>query len=257
MRRILTLGVLACVCIANAGIPFVGPGINTHGQLLPVDKLRAIGVRWVRGDLPAGEVNEHKIREFLAHYRGMPVLWILSQQTRNAPAVAQQLVKWGVSDLEIANEPDLPDFNIEKRPWSGAQYGRWFKAVRQAVGPDVRLYGPVLSGYSASFIDEALRAGMSPAAIDIHGYSIANLPSFVDSATNRWKLPVIVSEIGPHARDGNPANLYLAWKRAMGERPWCWYDGPKTDWRGLFDHERGNRWSRPTPVYHSIVAGLR
>jgi hypothetical protein len=257
MRRILTLFFIACVAAANAGIPFTGPGVNTHGQLLPVDKLRAIGIRWVRGDLPVKDVSEQSVKEFLGHYRGMPVLWILSQHSRNAPDMAKRLVRWGVTDIEVSNEPDLAAFNLERRPWSGTEYGRWFGAIRRAVGPNVRLYGPVLSGYSATFIDDAIRAGMSTVAIDVHGYNIGNLPAFVDSVANRWKLPVIVSEIGVESRDANPANHFLAWKRAMGDRPWCWYDGPKTDWRGLFDQDSGsNRWSRPTNVYRSIVAGL-
>jgi hypothetical protein len=241
----------------TATIPFTGPGVNTHAMLLPVDKLRDIGIRWIRADLPVREFDEHRLKELLNHYRGMPVLWMLTQLSPTSVDDAKKLVDWGFTDIECGNEPDLDLFNPGRRAWTPEQYAHWFTSIRQAVGNRARLYGPVTCTWTPAYIQQAFDAGMRPDGMAFHGYSVHNLADIADYAQSRWSLPTIVTEVGPHPNSGDVATAFMDLKNQMGERPWCWYDGPKTDWRGLFDSRQYDKNWQPTPLYNEILRRTR
>src|SRR3954447_18083039 len=104
MRKLILLTFLGLAGLAAAH-PFVGPGLNTSSKMLPIDKLRSIGVRWVRCD---AVLSEEETRQVVRHYRnaGMPQLWILVQWDKNPESTMRMLWRSGVRDVEIYNEPE-------------------------------------------------------------------------------------------------------------------------------------------------------
>src|SRR5579862_1634924 len=159
IRRILLLGFLAgSVAIAVAVYAFArgaaqltlsapknslppsriaGIGINCHSESLPVDDLKAIGVSWVRIDVPGGPSTFGRIKPLVDHYRDFGQLWVLPQSAGDVGQAAKVLVAAGVTEIEVFNEPDLNGI-------TPSSYVRSFRAVRQAVGASARLYGQSL-----------------------------------------------------------------------------------------------------------------
>ena len=244
-------------------MPFSGPGLNTHGQLLPVDKIKAIGIRWVRGDAAPDQVTEESVKRFLKHYRGMPVLWIIQQKTPDAPKVALDLIRWGVTDLELGNEPERPEFSPDGTAWTGARYGKWFAAIRKSVSGRARLYGPATGVYLPDFNANAIRAGMKADFISWHGYGrdLAAISRVYGDVSKRFGKQSINTEVGfgegpNYPVKLHPADAFIAAKKLFGNRPWCYYDGPNgnADKRvGLFEWDpvRGN-WEKVTETYRRI-----
>lgn len=236
-------------------MPFAGAGVNTHGQLLPLDKLRAIGIGWVRADVPVSENSEDRFRQVLGHYKGMPVVWTLSQKDPHPDRTARLLVKCGCKDIEVFNEVDLSAFNPEKRPWTPREYAKRFAVVRKAVGKSARLYGPATSTWMPSFIGTAIHYGMQADGISFHGYGVPELSAAAAETESRWKLPVLITEDA--VLDGSSSAFwFLSRSMEMGRRPWCFYDGPATDARGLFGWSSGYTWDRPTAVYGAILSAV-
>lgn len=243
-------------------MPFTGPGINTHGQLLPVHRLKAIGIRWVRGDWEARELTQERVKAFLKHYKGLPCLITLQQKTPNAPAVARNLVQWGATDLELGNEPERPEFSPDGTAWDGARYGRWFASVHKAVGGRARLYGPATGVWLPEFTAAAVRAGMRADFLSWHGYgrTLSGVKGVYTEARAMFGRESINTEIGFGVGENypvklHPADAYIAAKKAFGNRPWCYYDGPNgnADKRvGLFEWN-GKDWSTVTDTYRRIL----
>ena len=260
------LTVLAAAILINAGsVPFSGPGLNTHGQLLPVDKIKAIGIKWVRGDMPPEQLTERKVKDFVRHYQGMPILWIIQQKTPNAPSVAKDLRSWGITDLEVGNEPDVAEFSSDRRPWTAARYGRWFASIRAEVGSSMRLYGPATGVWMPDFVRGAIDNGMQADAISWHGYAktIVDVAWTSSECERLFKLPSICSEIGFGEGPNYPVKLHPALafmesKRKLGNIAWCYYDGPNgnADKRvGLFEWN-GKNWETTTSTYDQIKAAV-
>lgn len=268
MRNIMLLLLALAATVAGAsGVPFKGPGLNTHGELLPIDKIKAIGIRWVRGDLPPQAVTEQNVKAFLRHYRGMPVLWILQQKTPNGPEVAKKLRSWGITDLEIGNEPEEAQFSDNARGWTAARYGKWFASIRSAVGTSMRLYGPSNGVYRPDYIQEAIDNGMKADAITWHGYwkTINDMAWTAVECERRFHLPSVCSEVALTSKAANyplrahPADTFMDAKTKMGDLAWCYYDGPNANPDksvGLFDWD-GKSWSIPTDTYRRMLANVR
>lgn len=268
MRKLMLLLLAFSACFAGASkIPFSGPGLNTHAQLLPIAKIKAIGIKWVRGDAPPEEVTEARVKGFLRHYRGMPVLWILQQKTRNAPEMAKKLRDWGVTDLEVGNEPDEPKFSSDGRPWSAAKYGKWFASIRKAVGSSMRLYGPATASWQPDYIQQAIANGMQADGVTWHGYwkTINDLAWTAVECERRFHLPSVCSEVGfsfdapNYPLRAHPSDSYLDAKIKMGDLAWCYYDGPNANADktvGLFEWN-GKDWETTTETYRRILDGIR
>jgi hypothetical protein len=266
------LGFLLVVMATFAvALPFAGPGVNTHGQLLPIDKLKAIGVRWVRGDVPAEQNTQETVRAFVRHYRavGMPILWILPQTATDPAAMASDFYHWGVTDVEVSNEPEQGIFNPLQKIWTGTQYGRWFAGISNAIGRKLRLYGPAVGSWDPVFIRDAIRSGMDAQGVTFHGYwrSPEQIEATMYECKGRFGLPAICTEVGFPANlgptaypfGGNSVASFLSMRKVMGSLPWVYYDGPNANEDksvGLFEWT-GSDWSKTTATYDAILKAIR
>jgi hypothetical protein len=235
---------------SSSSSPFVGTGVNTHGELLPVDALRSIGVRWVRADL--NPATPARVLAVMKHYP-WPVYWTLSQQEKDIIQAGNILVDAGATDIGLFNEPDGANtYNpIPGVPIATSIYRDDFQRLRQALGDRARLYAPCTVRYAPLYTTACIRGAM-PDGIDFHGYGSKDLAADWHAANNAFKLPVIVGEdSGPEG--GDAAAWFLMREKQMGLLPWCYYDGPATDARGLFAYD-GHAWTIPTPVYKAILA---
>jgi hypothetical protein len=249
-------------------IPFKGPGLNTHGQRLNLDALHAIGINWVRGDLPPNQ-TEDQVRAFVKHYFGFPILWTIPQTVEDPITLTKNLIRWGITDVEPANEPEQGIFNPEGKVWSPSDAGKWFSAVQKAAKGKLRLYGPSMGRWDPAYIKAFLR-GNTPTGISFHGYysTPQDLEAIMYECKGRFGLPGICSEVGfpshlgtmPYALGGNSAARFLELKRVMGDLPFCWYDGPNSNSDptvGFFDSaDGGATWTVPTQTYRDIQRGL-
>jgi hypothetical protein len=245
-----------------------GVGLNVHLEKLPIADVKALGVKWVRADLGDGPYDKRAMRSTAEHYlnNGLGVLWILKNGNHSPADEARELVNIGVVDIEVLNEPKLAGI-------SPSQYARIFREVRDAVGTRARLYGPCLSTWSAEkyYLDACFQAGVRPDVLTFHGYlqnSPAQLTQWVEEA-KRYGLPVVVSELGFPAYLGDYpyrarmsaslGDLFVRSKRAMGDTPWCWYDGPnpkENQGTGLFDWD-GTGFRKPNAGYRDVINALQ
>lgn len=241
-----------------------GIGLNCHGERLPLDKIKAIGIEWVRLDLSKG-LPLDQIRSLKEYYRDFGQLWIDHQETHDAVGSARLLIEAGVTDIEVYNEPEQDHI-------PPASYAKTFQAVRQAVAGRARLYGPSVGTWTAAkyYVNESIDAGMRPDALSFHGYlprSATELAEWVDDA-RKYGLPVVVSELGfPTYLGALPYRvsmkdsigvLYRKTRDAMSGKPWCFYDGPNPEGdndSGLFDWD-GRAFTKPNHNYRDIVAAL-
>lgn len=241
-----------------------GLGINCHMELLPTSDLKAIGVKWVRLDRGNWKLDRAQIKERLDHYRDFGVLWILGKD--DPVKEARMVADLGVADIEVLNEPKLNSVTVR-------DYAAIFAAVKDAVGNRTRLYGPSLSTWTAErfYLDSALREGIKPDVLSFHAYlqtSPSQIRDWIDQAKT-YGLPVVVTEAGyPNYLGPTPyrarmtdsiADLFMKTKDAMGDTPWCWYDGPNPpgDYgTGLFDWD-GAAYRKPNANYDAILRALR
>lgn len=267
LRPFLILFLALGAVLATAGdIPLAGPGINTHGQCLPIDALRAIGINWVRIDLPPAQVKPDLVKKIKAWYKDFPQLWIVSQSSPNAPSEALLYLDCGITDLECGNEPAEAKFSADNKAWSAERYGKWFKTIRTAVGTRMRLYGPATGTWDPGFISGAIAAGMQADCITWHGYwrTVEQMASTFAECQSRFGLPSVCSEEGTSSIFPSTypvripcASLYVQLKTKLGNLPWCYYDGcngneDKTV--GLFDTaDHAATWTRPTQTYRDIL----
>lgn len=268
MIRRLLFSALITLPALSAALVFKGPGVNTHGMLLPINELRSIGVKWVRAEVIPRDFNRESVVKILDHYRGMPVLWILPQ---SQPASdARVLESWGVTDIEVGNEPEQAVFSPTGVPWTPEQYAKWFVDVKRSA-TKARLYGPATGQWLPDFVARAKAAGMTPTAVTWHGYwkTIPQVKSVFDECQAKFGLPSICSEVGfgtslktrwgrGYPAIGTPSESFAIARSTMKDLAWCWYDGPNANddkTMGLFDWN-GSSWSIPTATYKNIKTRL-
>lgn len=222
---------------------------------MPIVKLRRLLVRWVRLDLPVEQMDREHIMALVQWYKGLPQLWILPQRHPDPLAAVQLMLACGITEIEPGNEPEDGKYNPGGKPWSGATYGAWFAAIRKVVGRRARLYGPANAVYHPDFVKDAIAAGMKADGITFHGYGSPNLNLDAADCTRRFGLQVVISEDGT-PEGVAPASWWQTRGAQMGNRPWCWYDGPDTCPAGLFSRAPSDQWphlSMPTLVYATIA----
>lgn len=243
-----------------------GLGVNCHSQMLPVAKLKSIGVQWVRIDIEPGFETPELIQKLVKHYEDFGQLWILKQHCTDLDGFADELLRLGVSDLEFYNEPNLAGISPE-------EYVQSFRRMKVRLHGRARLYGPCISKWFDfnRYVDECFRLGMDPDVLSIHGYSgdpDRNLNAALDA--EKFGYPVVVSELGyPVDLGGKPyrsiiagrnsvADLFLRTKKLLEGRTWCWYDGPnppEVEGMGLFDFD-GRNFTIPTQSFLIIKSEI-
>lgn len=258
MKRFLVLLIVMIAALTQAANPFAGMGVNTHGQFLPIDKLKAIGCRWVRCEVPVTESTMERIQPVVRYYRdgGLAQYWTVLQTDANAVATVRILIRCGVREINLGNEPDLADFNPGQKSWLGYRYGQWFASVVRGIGfhKGVRFWGPETSTWSPQYITDAIRGGMKAGGISFHGYHVADLAGVYDSAVRKWGVAAVTENAVLDGTD--PALWLVSVGMVMGTRPWVYYDGPETDARGLFAHTSGYTWDGPTKLYQRVLSAL-
>ena len=244
----------------------VGIGLNCHGEKLPLPEVRAIGVTWVRLDLPGNLCTPDRIQDLVNYYRDFGQLWILPHTSTDRIATAKVLMGAGITEIEVFNEPELAKI-------SPADYADTFKAIRAVIGTRARLYGPTISTWTwqRDYLDACLRAGVHPDVLSFHGYhqqTPQRLASWVSEAKS-YGIPVVISELGFPTYLGAMAyrtkmsdslgTLFVKTRDAMkGVAAWCWYDGPNPagdNDSGLFTWtERSGYY--PNHNYRDVVAAI-
>lgn len=245
-------------------------GVNAHLARMPVDQLRAIGVKWVRLDCAPKDMTAERLAPIIAHYKGFGRLWIIPNEAPDPVAIAELLISLGETDLEVFNEPEGPWSWSSGRPMEPETYGKIFAAIASAVHGRARLYGPVTGTWNEDYTRRAMKAGMRTHAIDFHGYWIPpeQLGAAMDRARKISGVRALVSEDGyppflgpaPYRPAGVTAGaMILRLRNALNGRSWCWYDGPATYDGGLFEWT-GPDWTwftKPTATYREVAAAKR
>lgn len=234
----------------------IATGVNTHSMSLPVQDLKSLGVRWVRGDSPKASLSD--LASWQSHYKDFGLFWSLPMDS-TAPDVARELVKLGIVDIGVGNEPDGGWSFPSGVAWTPEQYAKFFVRVRAAVGKNARLYGPACSTWARSqaYTVACLEAGADPDCLDNHLYwsAIQDCPSILQKSARVYGRPTICGEVGfpktaggvPYPLGGDSVGSFLKMQKAMGNLPWCFYDGCNTNSEdmtmGLFDSVNGS-WVR-------------
>ncbi len=246
-----------------------GIGLNVHAELLPVDRLKQIGIKWIRMDLDEKHWTDEWGHRLLTHYKDFGILFLVAQDWERMATQAKKLVDWGVTDIEVMNEPIFWKPRI-----SPEEYAAKFASIRQAVGGRARLYGPAQGVHDPDekrFWEASLRAGLMPDVVTIHWYAgVApeRAKAYLDDA-GEYGFPVIISETGfPQVLDGRPfrlkiggsvGSMFLRMKRALVGETWCFYDGPNdTDPArdsGLFDRNSVTGEYQPSKAFYEIARG--
>ncbi|HVT11387.1 MAG TPA: glycosyl hydrolase [Fimbriimonadaceae bacterium] len=242
----------------------VGIGLNVHSERMPIDKLKAIGIKWVRIDLGRG-MPPSAVRGLVSHYRDFGQLWTDHQEGPDPIAAAKELLDAGVTEIEVYNEP-------EQAHISPTDYARTFQQIRAVVNGRARLYGPSIGTWDQAkrYLNDCIDAGMRPDVLTFHGYlqnNSAQLSTWAADAKG-YGLPVVVSEIGYPIRLGavpyrdkmhkSMGPLFIETRDALRDTPWCLYDGPNPagdNDTGLFDWD-GHGFNKPNRNYDDIVAAL-
>lgn len=243
--------------------PFLGLGVNTHAEFLPVDKLIEAGVRWVRTDLAIEgmdwdlktwkSLSVENVRAHLEHYSPLPVLFILAQKSPDLEGAIAIHEEGGATNLEVGNECNIPDFNPDGLAWTPEKYMEFFDRVSASAKKETKLYGPASSFVDVAYVKSCLDLGLGEqvSAVTVHGYGTpaAQLPAVISQLEVETGLQVIVSENGfggyPDVKQG-----FVTAAEGMGFRPWCHYDGPETYANGgffKFDEMAGG-WTEETPL---------
>ena len=254
--------------VVSSSVPtkIKGIGLNGHMEEMPVADLKRIGIQWLRLDLGGRPMNADKINHIVQHYKDFGILWIISTENHDPVEEAKLVVKAGVRDLEIMNEPDYQFIDPKV-------YAQLFKKIRAAVGNDVRLYG-MASGkwvWSQPFIKASLAQKLPIDVLTFHAYLDNNermpaMTTWVNEA-KQYGLPVVVSEVGfPTMRNyraiygegASYGDLFVKTKKALAGVPWAWYDGPNPPDNfdaGMFDHTPERGWY-PNKNYIDVCRAL-
>jgi hypothetical protein len=249
-------------------IPFRSLNLNTHAQLLPVDKCIALGVQGIRADEAAGQVTEKKARQLINHYK-LPVLWMVSQLERDPIPSVRKLYRAGIRDIEAVNEPENPEPGFHLEPEEVADRCILIKAKF----PSVRVYGPSYGIWLPQLIDRFVKrieeqtgqhVSKTIAAISGHEYwsKIEYIPHHYLECMRRWGVPFYCTEVGfqplPNwerypVTIGQKEGIKQA-KVALGNLPWVLFDGPEDGSNpgiGLFT---GPGWNQTTALYEDLVS---
>jgi hypothetical protein len=244
----------------------LGMGLNCHSEKLPLDRMRALGIRWVRLDLQ-NYMTPTIIRDLVSYYRDYGQLWIDHHLAGDVVRNAQILVSCGVTDIEVINEPEQNGFPPEL-------YAARFKAVQRAVGTSARLYGPAVGDWprNKGYIQRAIAAGARPDVLSFHGYDEEKPEDFAAwvNEAKRLGVPVVISELAfPDYNGATPyrlrmhdtlGSLFLRTRKALQDTAWCWYDGPNPvndNNSGLFDQDpRTKLFSIPNQNYSALLSAV-
>lgn len=243
----------------------VGIGLNVHSEQLPVDKIKAIGIQWVRIDLGKG-LTMSQVKALVAHYRDFGQLWTDHQQVADPVSSARMLLEAGVTDIEVYNEP-------EQAHITPVAYAKMFQDIRKAVDGRARLYGPSIGTWDQAkhYLNDCIDGGMKPDVLSFHGYiqnDAIQLAAWAADA-KKYGIPVAISEIGYPDYLGtvpyrakmhkNMGQLFVETKNALAGTPWCYYDGPNPTGdgnTGLFDWKAHEGFTQPNQNYNDIVSAL-
>lgn len=244
-----------------------GPGINCHGEKLPVKALRSIGIRWVRLDVESERLSPKLLSELVFHYKGLGQLWIIRQDCPDVDSFVNDLVALGVTDFELYNEPNLADVGPH-------EYTELFKKTKAHLRGRGYLYGPCISAWGdfVYYLQACIKLGLRPDVLSIHAYedSPENALDAILEAEG-YGYPVVISEMGyPDSLGGTPyrtalpnqpsiPELYLESRSLLDGRTWCWYDGPNPVdnlGTGLFDFD-GKNWTIPNHNFLIIQREVR
>ena len=253
-----SLVLLASVSFAQGLKPVRGVGLNVHAQKLPIARLKAIGIEWVRIDLQRKDWNRDRAQQLFKHYKNdFGILWIVYQDFPDPAAHALELMRMGVRDIEIFNEPKMA--GIHPR-----DYARKFKDVQQAVKGRARLYGPSLSTWTNEryYLNEAKAHGMKDFIPAVHFY----WEGTPEETARKWRAQApdaVCTEItfpDDYRRQLGIKSIgeaFLRSKKAFQGLTWCWYRGPNPDKvdTGLFDWD-GAEFTRPNATYWEIHRAL-
>lgn len=265
MKKLLILfAVLPCLAFGQ----FIGTGINTHAQLLPIDKLKAIGIQWVRADAEVNRLTEAKAAQVRKYYDPMPIMWMLDNRTWDWVGDAKKLYRAGIRHLEALNEPDGAWF-LYLTPEQAADR---FLEIRFAVPRSMKMYGPSCTTWNPDYVERFLRR-IGPKyrelvdGISGHLYMrrVEDMAAVYLECQIRWGLPFICTETGltPHNRATPEKRIapdfFLEIRKQLGYLPVCYYDGPNGNadkTMGLFEWN-GRDWSTVTDTYRRILAGVQ
>lgn len=249
-------------------IPFRGPCLNTHAQLLPVDKCRELGVQGIRADEAAGGITEKKTKQLLGHYK-LPVLWMVSQLERDPIPSVRKLYRAGVRDIEAVNEPEDGRDGFHMEPEEVADRCILIKSKY----PNARVYGPSYGVWLPHLIDRFVKriekvtgehVSKTIAAISGHEYwtKIEDIPGHYLECMQRWGVPYFCTEVCFQPLPtwerypitiGQAEGIKRA-KSLLGYLPWCLFDGPEDGSQpgvGLF---KGPGWTQPTALFQTVVS---
>lgn len=243
----------------------VGVGLNVHSEMLPIDKIKAIGIQWVRIDLGKG-LTMSQVKALVSHYRDFGQLWTDHQQVADPVSSARMLLSAGITDIEVYNEP-------EQAHIAPAAYAKTFVDIRKAVDGRARLYGPSIGTWDQAkrYLHDCIDGGMKPDVLSFHGYIQNDSTQLAAWAANAksYGIPVVISEIGYPDYLGavpyrakmhkNMGELFVETKNALRDTPWCYYDGPNPTGdgnTGLFDWKDHVGFAQPNQNYNDIVAAL-
>ena len=235
--------------------PWTGPGLNCHSQLLPVNLSNAIGITWFRVDDGGTPLTPEFVDAAIANYGADNILWLVTQFGGNENPVgdAALVASRGITNIECGNEV-FGEWWAPHPAFLYPEYRDFCMAIREAVGPDITLYG---MGHLPPEVERVHALGSCLDVYSIHPYNIdpAISAGYLDSLGVSTGKSAIVTEVGSWTVSQSAAvDYYLSAYSAMGSRAWCYYDGPDTDARGLF-HWNGSAWV-PTGTYNGILAGL-
>lgn len=248
--------------------PFVGPGVNTHFARLPVLDLQEIGVNWIRTDQDGNvSLTQMMVEDHLAHWctHGWTiqnVLWLIGHGASTPFADVEVLVDCGVTEIETGNEPLGGWWWPPLKEWTPYRYAAFVRSMRAAAGD-----GPTFYGGSENTKLGQKRFDEAGVPYDIH----AMHPYIWPPGSQEWLYmaqevaamradtdrPVMVSEVSCRTVTAAAGAEYFAAARAMmGSDPWCYYDGPATDARGLFAETSPGSgvWTEPAPALTLVQA---
>ena len=234
-----------------------GVGINVHSVKLPVDKLKAIDIAWVRIDLPENEWTDGKAKELREHYKDFGQLWIASHTWPNLERKARYLKSLGLSDLELFNEPKLLGITTK-------QYFEAFKSLKKVFKG--RIYAPSLSTWTNEkfYLEELIKMGMRGFIKAVHFYW-EGTPEETAEVWKRECPDAVCTEIcwleSHNYRNrlgiSSNAEAFLRAKKAFEGMTWCWYRAPDEGGEhdtGLFSRDDLWKFIYPNETYEEILA---
>lgn len=238
--------------------------INSSFKLLPLDKLKAIGIESARADAPTHELTPKRLREWRKHYGPNSILCLPAyhQDDKTMLKIARRAWKEGIRHFQPENEPE--GVLMGQTPRTAKVVADRSKMLRDAL-PGATLYGPTTGIFLPEFIEAFLEAGGEADFIAWNGYAkkIEDIPNDYLTCMIRWGKPGIVTEIAfnPLPEWGNDYPVrcgqvegFKRMKEACGHLPWTLYPGPqgsgpqKNDALFVWD----GTWETTTSTYDQI-----